>query len=235
VGTAWPDAAVLHAAEPAATAAAAVGDEPTGPRRRCIVTGQVEPKQRLVRFVVAPDAAVVADVAGRLPGRGLWVTADRAVLADAVRRQAFRRAARQAVAVPDDLPAQVARLVLARCLDLLGLARRAGRAVFGFERVRERLLAGDVGLLLAAYDGDARDRGRLRPLAGRLPVVEILSADEIGQATGRARTVHGAVAAGRFAEAILHESGRLAGLRPMAPADDRPGPTVQTPSGGHDR
>lgn len=185
--------------------------------RRCIASGEVVEVARLLRFVVDPGGEVVFDATRRLPGRGLWVKADGAALAAAIRRKGFQRAARRPVIVADDLAARVEALVLGRCLDLLGLARRAGEAVFGFERVRAALAEGRARLLLAAADGDPRDRARLRQLAADLPIIDVLSADELGRATGRPRTVHGAVAAGRLAGAIFEEASRLAGLRAPMP------------------
>lgn len=207
----WPALAPDAGDPDAPVAAAAPG---ALPQRRCIVTGQVAPMARLIRFVVSPAGSVVCDVAGRLPGRGLWVGADRATLAEAVRRNTFRRAAKGPVTVAADLVDSVEALLLGRVLDHLGLARRAGQAVFGFERVREWVTRGEARLLFAAGDGDPRDRARLRRAAADRPVIEVLSGDELGRATGRPRTVHGAVAAGRLAGALLDDTGRLAGLRP---------------------
>lgn len=164
---------------------------------------------------------MVPDVAGRLPGRGMWVQSDRAILERACTRNLFRRAARAEVAVPPDLAVLVETQVLQRFLDLIGLARRANEAVFGFEKAREWLQAGRAALLIAANDGDPRDRGRLKALAGDLNVIEVLTADEIGRATGRERTVHGVVAKGRLAGAIRDEGERLIRLRTDAAAADQ--------------
>lgn len=200
--------------------------------RRCFVTGEVRPVGELLRFVVSPDGGIVPDVAGRLPGRGLWLRSDRAILERACSRNLFRRAARAEVAVPQGLASLVEAQVLQRCLDLIGLARRANDAVFGFEKAREWLSAGRAALLIAAIDGDPRDRSRLRALATDLPVVDILSADEIGRATGRERTVHGVVAKGRLAVAIRGEGDRLRCLRRGAEAvADR---TTDNASRGHE-
>jgi hypothetical protein len=185
----------------------------TGPLRRCIVTREVLPKELLVRFVIDPAGTVVPDVAGKLPGRGLWVKAERAALANAVAKKLFAKAARQPVNLPADLVDRTAALLAQRCLDLIGLARRAGEVVCGFEKVRDALRNGRVGILLAAGDGAADGRGKLKALAGERPVLALFTGAELSAALGRENVVHAALAQGRLAERLTVESARLAGLR----------------------
>lgn len=175
------------------------------PERRCIATAASGPAAALIRFVVSPDAEILPDLAERLPGRGIWVKADRAALDLACKKRLFRRAAAAPVAVPEDLILRIEHGLLRRCIELVGLTRRAGEAVFGFEKVREWLVGRPAGVLLAATDGDGRDRARLRGLATEVPVIEVMTADELGRATGRPRTVHGVVAAGRLATSLARE------------------------------
>ena len=115
--------------------------------------------------------------------------------------------------MPDDLAPQVEGLLAQRCRALLGLAVRAGQAVFGYEKVREWLRAGKGGLLLEAADGSKGECRKLRALAPAVPVVAVLSADELGAAVGRERIVHAVLEAGRLADRLKHEASRLAGFR----------------------
>jgi hypothetical protein len=181
--------------------------------RRCVVTGKVQEPERLLRFVVGPSSTLVPDVAGDLPGRGLWVTASRPILEQALRRHAFERAARQPVKVAPDLADLVEALLLRRSLDLLGLARRAGQAVTGFEKVRERLAAKRVAVLLAAADGAADGRTKLRRIAGAVPLIEAFASVELSLALGRENVIHAALAPGRLASRIMAETARLSGFR----------------------
>jgi uncharacterized protein len=185
----------------------------TGPLRRCIATREVQPKEALLRFVIGPAGDVVPDVAGKLPGRGLWVKAERAALTQAVAKNLFAKAARQSVAVPGDLADRTAVLLAQRCLDLIGLARRAGQAICGFEKVRDALRQDRVGVVLAAADGAADGRGKLKALAGERAVVALFTAAELSASLGRENVVHAALAPGRLAERLIAESARLAGLR----------------------
>jgi predicted RNA-binding protein YlxR (DUF448 family) len=184
-----------------------------GPLRRCIVTREVLPKESLVRFVVGPAGEVVPDIAGKLPGRGLWAKAERAVLAKAVDKNLFAKAARQSVNVPPDLVDRTVALLSQRCLDVIGLARRAGQAICGFEKVRDALRNGRVGIVLAAADGAADSRGKLKALAGELPTLALFTVAELSASLGRENVVHAALTPGRLAERLIAESARLAGLR----------------------
>jgi hypothetical protein len=182
------------------------------PMRRCIVSGAVRPKDEMVRFVVGPNDEIVADVEERLPGRGFWLSADRDVLMKAGAKHMFAKAARRPVRVPDDFADQVEGALVRRCLSLVGLARRAGQAVVGYEKSREWLKSGRAGIVVAASDGSAAGRAKLEALASGAPIA-VLRADELGAAAGRDRAVHMVVSPGRLADSLKREAERLAGFR----------------------
>lgn len=190
--------------------------------RRCIVTGESAPKAGLIRFVVGPDGGLVPDLAERLPGRGLWMTARRDIVARAAPRQ-ISRAARTAVAAvfdPTELADLVERLLQRRSIELIGLARRAGQAVAGFEKVKAWCREGRVEVLLAAADGGTDGRAKIRVLAPKAVLVDVLTAEELGQAFARPHAVHGALAPGGLAGELAREAARLAGFRKVC----EPGP-----------
>lgn len=181
--------------------------------RRCIGTRGARPQEALIRFVVGPDSTLVPDLGGRLPGRGLWVSADRDVLGKALARNQFAKAARAPVKVPEGLADQVADLLVQRCLDRIGLARRAGELVVGFDQVADWLRAGRCGLVLCARDGAAEGRRRIETLAGDLPVVAAFDRAELGRAVGREEVVHAAFARGVIVRKLSAELARLQGFR----------------------
>jgi uncharacterized protein len=183
------------------------------PQRRCLVTREVKGQDQMIRFVLDPCGQVVPDLDGRLPGRGMWLSADRNVLNKAVAANLFARAARAPARVEADLAGQVERLLVSRALDCLGLARRAGQVTMGFEQVRGCLRSAAGGVLIAAADSSADGRGKLRRLARDLPVITAFSKAELGAALGREGLVHVAVAPGRLAERLLCYVRRLAGFR----------------------
>ncbi|WP_179381538.1 RNA-binding protein [Jannaschia marina] len=183
-----------------------------GPERRCIVTGESGPKAGLIRFVVGPDDTVVPDVAGKLPGRGIYVSADRATLEKAVEKRIFSKGVRKQVQVPEGLLDLVEATLLKRLIDGIAIARKAGRAIAGYEKVKIMLDREEAQVLLQAVDGSERGKGKLStPQGGKW--VGFLTADELGQAFGRDRVIHAAVASGTLAHRIVEEAARLQGIR----------------------
>ncbi len=191
--------------EPVIGSDVAEGDE-SGPLRRCLVLGESLPVERMIRFVIGPDGAVVPDLEARLPGRGMWLSASRDVVDKALAKNAFARAARRAVTVPGDLAGMLEMLLVRRCIEILGLARRAGQIEAGFDQVRAVLAKSPRGLLIEASDGAQDGRGKLRALARQLPVVEVLSGEELGAAFARERFVHILLAPGRLADRLQAEA-----------------------------
>jgi len=197
--------------------------------RRCIVTRQALEKPAMVRFVVDPEGRVVPDLKERLPGRGLWVTAERAVLEQAMAKNAFAKAARQSVRVDRDLAGRVAALARREVAELLGLARKSGQLVAGFEKVEAALRSGKVRVLVAASDGAADGRGKLARLAGSgVEICAPLTAAELAQALGREHAVHAAIKAGGIAEKTIIASRRLAALEQGPESGARELATEQT-------
>lgn len=195
------------------------GDRPpAGGGRRCIVSGRSAPRDGLLRFVIGPGGALVLDLSETLPGRGMWISAERAALTRARERALFARAARRPVAVAPDLVDEVERQLTARALNLLGLARRAGALATGFERVRQALAERRVAVLIEARDGAGHGRARLGALARGLPVIARFDRDALSRSVGRGNVVHAALAPGPLADRLARECARLDGVRPIEEA-----------------
>jgi uncharacterized protein len=195
-------------------------DEDAMRDRRCIVTGEVMPENRLVRFVAGPDGVVVPDAAAKLPGRGLWVTASAAAIAQAVDKKLFARAAKASVTATVDLPERAQKALAARMLGDLGLARRSGALILGFDNVLRALESPKPPrVLIEAFDGSADGKRKLYAAAHRLGlncyVIETLTSPELGLALGRENVIHAAVQAGGLAERLIFDAERLKGFRPL--------------------
>ena len=190
------------------------------PERKCIVSGETGPKSGLVRFVVSPDGMIVPDLLNRLPGRGIHVTADRDMIAKAAKKNLFSRAARMQVKLPEDLPGMVEDLVVRRVVELLALARKAGDAITGYEKVKDWLVKGTAVVLIQAADGSERGKTKLRPPDRANGLISCLTAGEMGLAFGRERAIHAALAAGGLTTRVVEEAARLAGLRIRHPGGE---------------
>jgi predicted RNA-binding protein YlxR (DUF448 family) len=186
--------------------------------RRCIVTGEIVPDSRLVRFVAAPDGTVVPDVAAKLPGRGLWVTASAKAVTQAVEKKLFARAAKAQVTAGADLADRTEKALVARMLGDLGIARRSGALVLGFDNVLRALDgARPPQLMVEASDGSGDGKRKLYNAAharGMKPLlVECLTSAELGLALGRENVIHAAVQPGGLAERLIFDAERLSGFR----------------------
>ncbi len=196
--------------------------------RRDIVTGEVMEEEALIRFVAGPDGVVVPDLARKLPGRGLWVAADRASVETAAGKNLFSRAAKAKLSAPPALAEQVERLMLSRLLSALGLARKAGELTSGFEKTLAAITAGKAAFLIEATDGAQDGRRKLLAAFRKSPkppqLIGLFAADELGLALGGANVIHTAFLAGRSAERWTFDARRLSGFRPLFPESWREEP-----------
>lgn len=193
---------------------------PDGPERRCIASSTVAPKSTLIRFVAGPDGMVVPDLAGKLPGRGLYVAPDRAALTQAGKRGLFSRAAKTPLRAPDGLADLVESLLVRRVVDLISLARKSGSAVAGYEKVKDWLAREDAAVLIQAQDGSTRGKSKLStPYGG--DYIGWLTAEELGMAFGRQNVIHAALGAGGLAQRVVDDARRLKGIRIGSTGPDR--------------
>jgi len=196
--------------------------------RRDIVTGEVMDEARLIRFVAGPGGVVVPDLARKLPGRGLWVAADRASVETAAKKGLFSRAAKAKLQAPADLAEQVESLLKRRLLAALGLAKRGGDLTSGFEKVSQAITSGKCAWLIEASDGAADGRRKLWAQTRKQPrppaVFGVFSAEELGLALGLENVIHTAFLAGRAADRWAQDAHRLAGFSPLLPESWREEP-----------
>ncbi|PWB64911.1 MAG: DNA-binding protein [Bradyrhizobiaceae bacterium] len=203
-----------------------------GAERLCVATRTVRPVADMIRFVVGPDGAVVPDIRRRLPGRGVWVTATRQAVDEAIRRKAFARSFKREVRCAADLGAMVEGLLERAALDALSLANKAGLVAPGFGKVEAALAAAELaGLLHAADAGSdgvrkiaAAARRRFGAEAGNIPVVAAFTSVQLDLALGRPNVIHAALLAGPASKAFLARTMSLERFRKVDP-NHRGGPT----------
>ncbi|MEC9103690.1 MAG: RNA-binding protein [Pseudomonadota bacterium] len=187
-------------------------DRSDGPERKCIATGEAQPKHGMIRFVVGPDNMIVPDLMEKLPGRGIWVSSDRTALDTAVARKLFARAAKQPVTLPEDLTGLVETALVTRVTSLLAMARKSGDAVAGYEKVKDWLSKDYADVLIQASDGSERGKNKLStPYEGSF--IGWLTSNELGLAFGRETVIHAALGTGGLSKRVVEEAARLRGLR----------------------
>ena len=188
-----------------------------GPVRQCAVTRERLAPDALIRFVRSPDGMVVPDVFGKLPGRGAWVTADRSIIADSVENHIFSRAFKAHSQPIDNLMVEIERQLLQRCNGLLGMAKKSGVAVLGFDQVRAYIRKQEPGWLLEASDGAEDGRNKVHFLAKAIyedvKVAGALSSAELGVAFGRQHVIHALLEQGSLSDAFSIAYRRLTGFR----------------------
>ncbi len=196
--------------------------------RRDIVSGQVMAEDALIRFVAGPDGVVTPDLARKLPGRGMWVAADRLSVEAAAKKGLFSRSAKTKLAAPATLPDTVEALLMRRLLDGLGLARRSGDLASGFEKVVSSIRGGKAAWLIEASDGAADGRRKVLGAVHSSPspprVFGLFSSEELGLALGGENVIHTAFLAGRASGRWTSDAQRLSGFRPLLPESWREEP-----------
>jgi hypothetical protein len=199
-----------------------------GTERLCALTREVKPIDDLIRFVVAPDGAIVPDLKRRLPGRGVWITATRTAIDEAVKRGAFARSLKREVRAPSGLGAQVERQLENAALDALGIAHKAGRVAIGFGRT-ETALAGvpPVTAILSASDGSRDGARKIAAAAAKrktdenaaeIPVIATFTSSQLDLALGRSNVVHAALLAGPASNGFLARCQSLERFRTIDPS-----------------
>jgi predicted RNA-binding protein YlxR (DUF448 family) len=192
-----------------------------GTERTCALTRELKPVAEMVRFVVGPNEQVVPDVKRKLPGRGIWVTATRAAIEDAVKRNVFARGFKRDVQVARDLAAQTERLIERAALEALAIAGKAGTVVNGFSRVEKAIGRNNALALIHAADGGDDGKRKLaaalkRNMAGQsreIATIDVFTGAQLDLALNRPNVVHAALLAGPGSETFLARVARLTRFR----------------------
>ncbi len=190
---------------------------PDGPVRLCAVTRERHLQSEMVRFARASDGTVTPDIAARLPGRGVWLTASTETLAEATAKNIFSRGFKAQSHIPDGLADLIETLLIKRLQGVLGMAKRAGAIILGYDQVRNVLRKRAPGIVLFASDGAEDGRNKVYFLAKAIyehvTVSGGLTSTELGMAFGRPNVVHGLIENGAFAKRWSVDYQRLQGFR----------------------
>ena len=183
--------------------------------RRCIVTATIKPRTALIRCVIGPDGRVCPDLDEKLPGRGLWVSCDAQTVAEAVRKNAFSRAARAPAEVPPDLVERIAQLLRARVLQLLGLSQRSKTCVTGFNQVLPAVRAGEIEVLFVASDAGHDGVEKLQNRVEHAKIFRFFTSQVLGHALGHDQLVYAGLRPHALTEQILTAARRFSAFLPQ--------------------
>ena len=187
------------------------------PKRTCLVTGATIEKKALMRFVVNPENNLIADVDQNLPGRGYWVKADREVILKAINKNILFKATKKDVSIDKNVLDRIEIQIKKRIINQISLCRKAGAAIFGFEKIRASLLGNNIKLLIQALDGSDREKKRI--LTKSIPKIldTCLTGSDLGKAFGREKVIHCAILRSAFVENISFDANRLNNLKNPVP------------------
>jgi len=177
--------------------------------RTCLLTGTPLPKEKMIRFVIAPDGTLCPDIAEKLGGRGVWLTAHAHLISEALASKIWHRGFKKTPIIPEGFIENLGKLLKDRCLHLLGLSNRAGFVVAGFEKIKEALAKDDIFALIQAENGSPAEEKRLQSLTDGIPVLKILTTEELGQVLGRDVCVHMALKKSKLTQSVWDELCRL--------------------------
>ncbi|MES2983659.1 MAG: RNA-binding protein [Pseudomonadota bacterium] len=177
------------------------------PERSCIVTREAKAKGDLIRFVVGPNQELVPDLGNKLPGRGIYVSVSRLLVAEAIAKRLFSRAAKTQVKIPDGFLANLETQMERRMANALSLARKAGQVTTGFEKVEAAAKMGKVEALISAYDAGDDGLKKLAFYTG--PTFRNLPRGLLSEVVGRENAVHVAVTHGPAAAFFIEEARRF--------------------------
>ena len=178
------------------------------PERTCIMSRQALEKGELIRFAVGPGDVLVADLAMKLPGRGMYIKASRLLIAEAISKKAFSRAAKKQVIIPEGFLLKLEAQLVRKVGEALSLARKSGQVITGFEKVEVAAKKGVVEALIHASDAGEDGVKKLSHYRG--PTFNQLPREVLSEVLGRENAVHAAVTHGPMAAFFLEEARRFA-------------------------
>ena len=187
------------------------------PKRKCLVTGTTVEKKDLIRFVVDPENRLIADINQNLPGKGYWVKADRDIILKAINKNILYKATKKEIKIEKNVLDRIEMQITKNIVNQISLCRKAGAAIFGFDKIKASLKSNNIGLLIQAVDGSDREKKRM--LSQFIPKIidDCLTGADLGKAFGREKVIHCAILRGGFVENINFHANRLNNLKNPVP------------------
>ena len=187
------------------------------PMRKCLVTGTTLEKKDLIRFVVDPEDNLIADINQNLPGKGYWVKADRDTILKAINKKILCKAMKKEVNIEKNVLDRIEIQITKQIINQISLCRKAGAAIFGFDKIKASIKSNNIGLIIQALDGSDREKKRLLNQSITKIIDDCLTGSDLGKAFGREKVIHCAILRSDFVENIFFHSNRLNNLKNPVP------------------
>ncbi len=179
-------------------------------QRTCISCRQVKDKKQLIRYVVAPDGAILVDYRQRLPGRGAYTCPSLECLQDAVKTNAFQRSYKgkcNSISFAE-LQRLLQIAIDQKIIGLIGMARKSGQITAGTNAVIEKMRkSNSLALIILAEDISASIGSKIEALIQKNKIygVRLYTKQAIGQLLGKEERSAIAIPAGKLADSMLVE------------------------------
>ena len=190
------------------------------PMRKCLVTGENCERKDLIRFVIDPKNRLIADIDQTLPGRGYWVKIDRQIIVKALQENIFLKTIKKKISIDMNLILSIEDQIKQKIIQHISMSRKAGKVIFGFEKIKSTLLTNTIKLLIQAKDGSEKEKKRILTKSIPLIIDNCLTGYELGKPFGRERVIHCAVLESGFCEKIIFFANRLNNLKNPVPHYD---------------
>ena len=187
------------------------------PLRKCLVTGTTIEKKDLIRFVIDPQNNLIADINQNLPGKGYWVKADRDTILKAINKNILHKAIKKEVNIEKNVLDRIEMQITKQIINQISLCRKAGAAIFGFDKIKAAIKSNNIGLVIQALDGSDREKKRLVNRSIPKILDDCLTGSDLGKAFGRENVIHCAILRSGFVENIYFHSNRLNNLKNHVP------------------
>ena len=161
--------------------------------RKCIITGEVKPKSELLRFTVLPDNSLIPDFNKKLGGKGVYFSNSKRLIEETFKTVKIGKVLHKPVKFDQDLAQVVEKLLAAKGLEVLNLARKSGNLILGFEKIKEQIIKNKVAFVVEAADAGADGKQKMSELCKSIEIISVYDSDTFAKAFGRELVVYLAV------------------------------------------
>ena len=171
--------------------------------RKCVLTGNILPKEELLRFVLLKDGTILPDFNKKLDGHGFYLSNSKTLLQGlSAKANPLNKILHTKTIMAEDMPQIVEQILYKRGLDAVNLARKAGDLVSGFEKVKEVIAKGKAAFVIEASDAGDDGKQKIAAMSKDVEKFIIYDVAALSKALNRENTVHLAVKKGPMSNMV---------------------------------